>query len=220
MCIPQEELFALMGKGVAAIEHEIMTFGTDEDRSSLDYVLHGRTGDNDKYDVGRQAGLDLAHFCQLPQARQAGLGTAHIVALRLCAPPTHVGHTSACAVRAACSGVSSRLCARPRADTLPVYKSMNNPLRDATRKGRGERHGLPATVGFVSDGVKKARVAAVLPWRAPHSRLWCLLWQLRAVAAKEVGAHTSLSLWRGIRDMQMTDDFMLCGGTELAPMST
>jgi hypothetical protein len=34
------------------------------------------------------------------------------------------------------------------------------------------------------------------------------------------GGHTTVDLWRGMRDTEVTDSFMQHGGTEVAPMST
>lgn len=42
--------------------------------------------------------------------------------------------------------------------------------------------------------------------------------RLRAVSAADV--HGELDLWRGLKDMTASDDFLAKGGTELAPLST
>ena len=44
--------------------------------------------------------------------------------------------------------------------------------------------------------------------------------KLRAVGAKGAGKNAEISLWRGLKNVQMQDEFMQDGGTELAPMST
>ena len=43
--VPEEEVWAGMSEGVAAIEREFERLGTDDDRKCLRYVLHGQTGD-------------------------------------------------------------------------------------------------------------------------------------------------------------------------------
>jgi hypothetical protein len=44
--------------------------------------------------------------------------------------------------------------------------------------------------------------------------------RLRAVGARSSSANQRLDLWRGVRHTLVPHDFMECGGTELAPMST
>ena len=79
--------------------------------------------------------------------------------------------------------------------TTAAYKVINGPLRDPW----GEKpHPLPVTVSFLSDGIGK----------------------LRAVSALQPNAHREFDLWRGMCDLVINEDFLLQGGTELAPMST
>ena len=77
--------------------------------------------------------------------------------------------------------------------TTAAYSHINNPLR------AGERHPLPVTVAFIADGIKK----------------------LRAKRAEGAGATSTLTLWRGMRNLKIADDFLTerRGGTELAPCS-
>ena len=79
--------------------------------------------------------------------------------------------------------------------TTAAYKSLNNPCRDQTTR---EPHPLAATVAFLAQAIKK----------------------LRAVGAESPNAHEALTLWRGLRDLAITDEFMAHGGTELGCMST
>ena len=44
--------------------------------------------------------------------------------------------------------------------------------------------------------------------------------RLRAVGAKGADAKAEINLWRGLKNVQIRDVFMMDGGTELAPMST
>ena len=78
--------------------------------------------------------------------------------------------------------------------TTAAYSHINNPLR------AGDRHPLPVTVAFIADGIKK----------------------LRAKRAEGAGATSTLTLWRGMRNLKIADDFLTerRGGTELAPCST
>ena len=80
--------------------------------------------------------------------------------------------------------------------TTAAYRQMNNPLRDTGRQSSGTPCPLPVCTQFAEDGVKK----------------------LRAV---HVSSMNSLpTLWRGMRNMRVSDDFKAEGGTELAFMST
>ena len=57
-------MYELLGGGTESIAREIEQNGTDEDRMCLEYVLRGRTGDDERFDIGRPAGLTLDFFCQ------------------------------------------------------------------------------------------------------------------------------------------------------------
>ena len=81
-----------------------------------------------------------------------------------------------------------------------AFRSINNPLRDQERSGRGEAHPLPATVTLIRNGLKKMRVVEL---------------ELGTGAANRKQA-----LYRGMAGMTLDDDFLTEGGTELAPMST
>ena len=78
--------------------------------------------------------------------------------------------------------------------TTAAYKSLNAPCRDL--EPHAPAHPLPATVSFLALGIKK----------------------LRAVGAKRDDAQQPVTLWRGLRDLQVGADFT--GGTELGCMST
>ena len=81
--------------------------------------------------------------------------------------------------------VSLCLKAALRIYTTHLFKYLNGPLRDG-RFGKGKRaHPLPLTMAYVSEGTKK----------------------LRAVYVKEAKeqATTAISLWRGMRDVDVTD---------------
>ena len=80
--------------------------------------------------------------------------------------------------------------------TTSVYKYMNDPLRNEARFANHEPCLLPVTTKFAADGIKKLRA-------------------LHANDSKEVRI-----LWRGMRNLEVADNFMEKGGTELAFMST
>ena len=78
--------------------------------------------------------------------------------------------------------------------TSAAFKSINTPLRD---RARTAPHPFPVTVNLIAEGLKR----------------------LRTVAAAHEGAHTPKDLWRGMRNVTTTSDFIQEGGTEIAPMS-
>lgn len=59
-------------------------------------------------------------------------------------------------------------------------------------------HPFPVTVAFLGDGLAK----------------------LRASEGGGPDGHTQIDLWRGLKNVVTTDEFMKHGGTELAPMSS
>ena len=78
--------------------------------------------------------------------------------------------------------------------TTAAFKSINGPLRDAGRQARHVPHPLAATVAFIKEGLSK----------------------LRAADAE----NKPLDLWRGMRNLQASDDFVRFGGSERGVMST
>ena len=79
--------------------------------------------------------------------------------------------------------------------TTAAYKHMNQPLRDVERYNTGKPCPLPVTTYFAVAGIRK----------------------LRALDVSSVGPTI---LWRGMRNIEVAENFMLEGGTELAFMST
>ena len=78
--------------------------------------------------------------------------------------------------------------------TTMAFEYMNNPLRDEKRYEKGEQCPLAVTTYFAWNGIKKLRA---LHEGAPET-----------------------TLWRGMRNLEVADDFMRRGGTELGFMST
>ena len=96
------------------------------------------------------------------------------------------------------AGVSGPEALSLRVYTTHVYEDMNKALRDDARYARGEAVPLPAMTLWSANAIRKIRgLKAGLP-----------LDEQRAV------------LWRGMRSVQVTEEFMRLGGTELAFMST
>jgi len=94
--------------------------------------------------------------------------------------------------------------------TTAAYKFINDPLRSDQKTP----HPLPATVLFLSEGLKKLRVR----------RAEAVAKESKSEGSGGSGSLLSSggSLWRGIKDLSVDGEFMKnCqGGTELAPMST
>ena len=76
-----------------------------------------------------------------------------------------------------------------------IYKYMNGALRDDERYSRGEACPLPVTTHFAVQGIRK----------------------LRGLKADR---SFPITLWRGMRNRAIADNFQASGGTELAFMST
>ena len=85
-----------------------------------------------------------------------------------------------------------------RVYTSPAFDAINNPLRDQTRFREKRPHPLAVTVLFIVRGLKK----------------------LRKFGASDDSATQTQVLWRGMKNLRITDEFARRGGTELAPMST
>jgi len=85
--------------------------------------------------------------------------------------------------------------------TTHAFKYLNNPLRRTKEYFDVNRpHPMPLMITYISEGIKK----------------------LRAVYAAKGGGVTKTVLWRGMKNLRVSDAFMEMrrGGTELAPMST
>lgn len=83
--------------------------------------------------------------------------------------------------------------------TTAAFKFMNAPLRDRDRREKGLPCPLPVTTAFAEEGIKKLR---------------------KLNATRKVREEGPLTLWRGMRSLKASDDFLEQGGTELAFMST
>mmetsp|Transcript_53239 Transcript_53239/g.140906 ORF Transcript_53239/g.140906 Transcript_53239/m.140906 type:complete len:566 (-) Transcript_53239:50-1747(-) len=79
--------------------------------------------------------------------------------------------------------------------TTHAYTFMNGPLRDDERHKQGRPCPLPVATSFAAAGIKKLRALNVEEESAP-------------------------ALWRGMRNMDFSHQFVAKGGTEMAFMST
>jgi hypothetical protein len=77
--------------------------------------------------------------------------------------------------------------------TTSAFSQINDSLRK-----RQKPHPLPATTYFISEALK----------------------QLKGVAAKLPDAHNSKVLWRGLKNLKLSFEFLMKGGTELASLAT
>jgi hypothetical protein len=82
--------------------------------------------------------------------------------------------------------------------TTFAYKNINGPLRDDQRYELGEPVPLPSITTFADEAIRK----------------------LRSVRTRGSGQGKNIVLWRGMRNVCVSEDFMQEGGTELAFMST
>jgi hypothetical protein len=79
-----------------------------------------------------------------------------------------------------------------------AFKFMNDPLRDDLRHNEDKPCPLAVTTYYASSGAKK----------------------LRSQQLHMAGINRVTILWRGMKDLEIADNFMLEGGTELGFMST
>ncbi len=82
--------------------------------------------------------------------------------------------------------------------TTKAFLRINNPLRDMKRKAEGRQVPLPVTTYHLNEAVKK----------------------LRTLAAKSTAKNVPLDLYRGMSNVALEHDFLVEGGTEVAPMSS
>ena len=82
--------------------------------------------------------------------------------------------------------------------TLPAFKHINDPLRDLKRVKDEKRHPLALLTYHLAMALKK----------------------MRRIGAKGNSAIESMVLWRGMKDLSVSEEYSSQGGTELAPMST
>ena len=165
MGVPDAELYRSMAQGVAAIEREVNTHGTDVDRECLEYVLHAAAGSsplifpNSPYprdcdengtvpsrlkETGE--GMVLQDFVNHPNAQHAGLTVAHVLAVRLY--------------------------------STAAFRSLNDPLRQ-----RSQPHPVSSTIAILADALRRLRSVEALADSAQQPvDLWRGMAQMGAVA--------------------------------------
>jgi hypothetical protein len=92
------------------------------------------------------------------------------------------------------AGLNKAEVAALRLYTTAIYKWVNDHLRE----NNGQPHPLPITVLLIVKALRK----------------------LKKVGADQETAVANMTLWRGMRNLTTSDEFMVKGGTERAPMST
>jgi len=173
--ISSDEYYARLARGVEAIEEEVRASGNKEMIECLDYVLHCTAG------VGERADIQFSNG-------KRDRGRRGETFEYFCSHPD-----------AAAAELSRAHVLALRLYTTAAFRPLNQPLRFPKE---GEPHPFPATIAFISDGIKK----------------------LRAVEAKQVKESEDVlearDLWRGMCNLEITKEFFATGGTEFAPMST
>ena len=164
-------------------------------------------------DDGR-SGHTLDYFVSHPSARAACLLKEHVVCLRLYTtaafrsinnPLRELVRGShpigpyrsflALAPRPTPDKTNLQPATPPAPSTTTLTQASSS---SASTDAAAPRHPLPVTVAYLTDGIRK----------------------LRAVNAKEDDANEHVDLWRGMRNLELPEDFRSTGGTEYAPMST
>lgn len=194
MKVAPDRVYAGLSKGTAAIRAEFECYRGEEADvylECLNYVMYEAAGSSPKL------------FANSPHARDCDENGVRPDRLTPCGEGMRLAdfltHQSSVTAHLKEEHVIAL-----RVYTTWAFRGLNNPLRDTNR---GRPHPFPVTIAFLRDAISK----------------------LRAVGAEEDAARptgeegkseTRLDLWRGMRGLKETKDFMLQGGTELAPMST
>ena len=94
--------------------------------------------------------------------------------------------------------------------TTLAYMFMNNPLRNEKRRINGDPCPLPVTTAYAEEGIKKLRKL-----NAPDKSI-----TPESPSNTKTRQENKRTLFRGMRAIKATEDFLQLGGTELAFMST
>ena len=187
-----KELWSGMGRGLQAIRDEFMEHGTDEDRECFEYVVNGTAGSLAKT-WPHAGGLVMDEFrSPADEDGRAGKPLSYFV-----------NHPSALEAELLEEHV---VCLRLY--TTACYRSLNSPLRERAKAEESAGlaasapmpppHPFKVTIAYLADGIKR----------------------LRAVGASRDDRHERRDFWRGMRNVEVPDEFSVDGGTEYAPMST
>lgn len=191
MRVHQDTLRAMMVEGCAAIEREFNEHGTETDREWFEYVYRRKA-------TPKKMG---------EQVRDEGRNGETI--------DDFVRHPSSQKARLTKAHVLAL-----RLYSTPCYQSLNEPLRRQPNRRSNEPmapHPFAATVAFLDEGIRQLRAN-----QAPASGKSDASGKSAKFASSQVGSAlaTGQVLWRGMRAIDMTEEFLTRGGTELAPMST
>ena len=111
-----------------------------------------------------------------------------------------------------CHPLSRAACLEPahvvalRLYTTAAFRSLNEPLRDLERFGRGEAHKLPVTITLLDQAIRQLRAN-----EAPSAD---------RAGAGAGAAFESRCLYRGLSNVSVPPEFLARGGSELGMMST
>ena len=214
LCVDEDELYRRMGEGIEgqpgtgglpALRREFEAKGTEKDKLCMRYVLDGEAGSCDVVFPNGNLKLDCdasgaVYSGRLLSSVGGGDGgskgsddDADLSSRRGWRLADFAQHP-----KAKLAELSLAETAAVRLYTTAAFQSINAPLRDRARRQRKEPHPLPVTVMLISKAVSK----------------------LRAVGAEGEEANQTVQLYRGMRNRELTDEFLERGGSELATMST
>ena len=188
----EDALLREAGKGLDAINKEIDTHGTPEEKECRDYVLYHGAGSSDKtFQNGWKRDCDpdtgkVLESRQIPDAQAHGGKRCMCFSDFMDHPITKF-----------CKLTEAQVFAL-RYYTTAGFKGINWPLRESKRRQQKEPHKLAVLVFILAGAIKK----------------------LRAWAGKAANAQDPADLFRGMSQREIFDEFMKQGGTELALMST
>jgi hypothetical protein len=184
--VPERALRDALNEGVLAMEREFASAASDEARECLHYVLHQRAGESGTHFPNSPFPRDCAEGGRVRADRTLGDG-------RGMALTDFMAHAAARAAK-----LEVHHLAALRVYSTAAFKCISGPLRAAQHGGAidGEqiKQMLPATVSFLADAIKRLRVVD---------------------AARDSGTEV-VDLYRGLRDVVLTDEFADKGGTDVA----
>ena len=179
-----------MLEGVKGIRDEFERHGTEEDKLCMSYVLDGEAGSCDVVFPNGNLKLDCDEEGRLLEERQVIARGESRRGMRLV---DFASHDTAQIAKLTLAEVAAL-----RLYTTAAFKGINDPLRDFERLKRKEQHPFALTVVLISKAVLK----------------------LRAVGALGADAYKKVCLYRGMRNVDLPNQFLQEGGTEVSPMST
>jgi len=195
MCVDHGKFYDRVGKGVAGIQEEIEVFcegSEDPDVLELRELM--------RYVIYEKASEKL----YANGVRDEGRNGETL--------QDFMKHENAIS-----AGLSEQHVVALRLYTTAAYRFMNNPLRDFERRDRGEPCPLAVTTHFAQEGIKRLRRIRAKEMQSK--------WGLKSLTSlkefpSDSGGKKKTTLWRGMRNMEVSADFREMGGTEQAFMST